>query len=293
MDSRGFQFKQFFVAHDLCAMKVGTDSILLGSWVASHFAAGAQAQKASRSNMLRNVSGALDIGSGSGLLTLMLAQALANSDYSKDKICLVAVEPEISAFNQSNENFQASPWSQCIQCIHTSIQRFFPLADTAGAAQVRALPGKYDVIVSNPPYFPAINRSSHKIAKQAADMAGNEGIGNTPFSGERKLARHQDSLNLQALVEEVVRLLSPLGAFFCILPVEQAQELKLIAQQAQLKVNSELFVSPTNRKAVKRVAMKLSFESEDYQSEKMVIRGDSGNYSARFKDLCRAYYLNF
>lgn len=78
MDSTGFQFKQFFVAHDRCVMKVGTDSILLGSWITPHLSTSENAEKNASATILANVSGALDIGSGSGLLTLMLAQALAN-----------------------------------------------------------------------------------------------------------------------------------------------------------------------------------------------------------------------
>jgi|GEM_PF-13445 len=297
MDSRGFQFKQFFVAHDRCAMKVGTDSILLGSWVSSHLLpeSGNRATKV------------LDIGSGSGLLTLMLAQALMSdthpiqSTQNAKATCLVAVEPEESAYAQSCQNFNASPWGENIYAVNSTIQRFLPEAVLAG----QPLPLKYDVLVSNPPYFPTIKRNNPEPLvsptnpespnRESFDNDGsdNTGGGGTSFSRQRQLARHQSTLDLTALIQYVVRFLSPTGQFFCILPTDQAAKLKLIAQHEKLNINAELFIAPNPQKAIKRVAMKLGFESTHYQAEKIIIRDNSGEYSARFKTLCRAYYLNF
>jgi len=294
MDSRGFQFKQFFVAHDQCAMKVGTDSILLGSWVSSHLLT----ESGNRATKV------LDIGSGSGLLTLMLAQALmSNTQLSQNAQapCLVAVEPEENAFAQSCQNFNASPWRDNIYAVNSTIQRFLPEATTAR----QPLPLKYDVLVSNPPYFPTIKRNNPEPLVSLTnpkspnrDRLDNDGIdnaggGGTSFSWQRQLARHQSTLDLTSLIQYVVRFLSPTGQFFCILPTDQAAKLKLIAQHEKLNVNAELFIAPNPQKAIKRVAMKLGFESTHYQSEKIIIRDNPGEYSARFKALCRACYLNF
>ncbi|MGY3903044.1 tRNA1(Val) (adenine(37)-N6)-methyltransferase [Aeromonas lusitana] len=116
--SSGFTFKQFHIAHDRCAMKVGTDGILLGAWAP---VAGA-----------RRV---LDIGAGSGLIALMLAQRSTND-------CQIdAVELDKDAAAQARENIAASPWAHRVNLMESAIQEH------------RAAP--YDLIVSNPPYFVA------------------------------------------------------------------------------------------------------------------------------------------
>lgn len=112
----GFTFKQFHVEHDRCAMKVGTDGILLGAW-----APVGQARRV------------LDIGTGSGLIALMLAQRTA------DECHIDAVELDINAASQARENAAASPWAARVTVIESAIQAY------------QAAP--YDLIVSNPPYF--------------------------------------------------------------------------------------------------------------------------------------------
>ncbi|MFQ2068172.1 tRNA1(Val) (adenine(37)-N6)-methyltransferase [Aeromonas veronii] len=116
--SRGFTFKQFHINHDRCAMKVGTDGILLGAW--------APVEQARR---------VLDIGTGSGLIALMLAQR------SRSDCRLDAVELDINAASQARENAAASPWADRVTVIESAIQDY------------QAAP--YDLVVSNPPYFVA------------------------------------------------------------------------------------------------------------------------------------------
>lgn len=115
----GFTFKQFFVAHDRCAMKVGTDGILLGAWAP-----------------IAQVKHVLDIGTGSGLLALMLAQRTG------ELVALDAVELDEDAADQARENAAASPWSTRIQVHQADIQQWQP-------PQTR----RYELIVSNPPFF--------------------------------------------------------------------------------------------------------------------------------------------
>ncbi|MBL0626688.1 tRNA1(Val) (adenine(37)-N6)-methyltransferase [Aeromonas jandaei] len=116
--SRGFTFKQFHINHDRCAMKVGTDGILLGAW--------APVEQARR---------VLDIGSGSGLIALMLAQR-SRSDCHID-----GVELDSDAVIQARENVAASPWADRVTITESAVQGY------------QADP--YDLIVSNPPYFVA------------------------------------------------------------------------------------------------------------------------------------------
>ncbi|MFR9721022.1 tRNA1(Val) (adenine(37)-N6)-methyltransferase [Aeromonas diversa] len=116
MASPGFTFKQFHVAHDRCAMKVGTDGVLLGAWAP-----------------VAGVRRILDIGSGTGLVALMLAQR-------SDPECRIdAVEIDPAAAAQARDNIAASPWPEKIRLHEGAIQAF------AG--------GPFDLIVSNPPYF--------------------------------------------------------------------------------------------------------------------------------------------
>ena len=122
----GFQFKQFSVRHDRCAMKVGTDSILLGAWA-----------------NIDQVRSVLDMGCGSGLLALMIAQRLtqrlteSDSDYQ-----ITAIEIELNAAQQAKENAQQSPWAQRIRVVNRDLITF------AANGQLR-----FDLIIANPPYF--------------------------------------------------------------------------------------------------------------------------------------------
>jgi len=115
MSNSYFQFKQFTIHHDQCAMKVGTDGVLLGAWTEC-----------------RNATSILDIGTGSGLIALMLAQ---RSDAKTD-----AIDIDENACKQAERNFNLSPFSSRLKVFHTSIQKY------QGNSS-------YDLIVSNPPFF--------------------------------------------------------------------------------------------------------------------------------------------
>lgn len=118
-----FRFKQFSVNDHLCGQKVGTDSILLGSWA-----------------IAPNVSGVLDIGTGCGLLALMLAQRFSNA-------AITAIEIDTPAFEQAKQNFEASPWANRLTAAHVDAHTF-----TSAKS--------FDLIVCNPPYFEASIRPS-------------------------------------------------------------------------------------------------------------------------------------
>ena len=123
--NNGFKFKQFTIAQDNCAMKVGTDGVLLGAWV--------NLQKATK---------VLDIGSGTGLLALMCAQRLQGK---VQQFQIVAVEKDENAFLQAQENIKQSPWGQRIKIYQQDIRDFV----------THQKEDKFDCILTNPPYFPA------------------------------------------------------------------------------------------------------------------------------------------
>ncbi len=120
MSSQSFRFKQFEVYHNLCAMKVGTDGVLLGAWVAQHYADS-------------EVKHILDIGTGSGLIALMLAQEFSRAE-------ITGIDIDSSAIEQASYNFRQSPWSDRIKAKQQDCRSYVPLQ-------------KFDIVVSNPPYF--------------------------------------------------------------------------------------------------------------------------------------------
>jgi tRNA1Val (adenine37-N6)-methyltransferase len=161
MPNNYFRFKQFIVFHDRCSMKVNTDGVLLGAW--------ADVASAGR---------ALDVGTGSGIIALMIAQ--------RSQAWVDAVEIDQAAFLQAAENTDRSPWKDRIRIYHDSFQHFAPDSNTG-----------YDHIVSNPPYF----RHSLK-----------------PSDSLRSKARHDVSLTHEDLLKHVVQCLAPAGRLSVILP---------------------------------------------------------------------------
>ena len=160
-----FQFKKFTIRHDKCAMKVGTDAVLLGAWADI--------------TACKNI---LDIGTGTGIIALMLAQrCFANID---------AIDIDTDAYSQAKENVAASPFAERINVIHASCSEY-----TGSCARE-----KYDLIVSNPPYF--IN------SLKCPD-------------NKRSVARHTDSLSLFELIDDSCSLLSLSGRIALVLPYEQ------------------------------------------------------------------------
>ncbi|NNE76112.1 MAG: methyltransferase, partial [Pricia sp.] len=114
-----FSFKEFIIDQYGCAMKIGTDSVLLGAWTSSS----------------QNASAILDIGAGTGLLALMMAQR-SNAQ------TIDAIEPDEAAYEQCVENFEASAWADRLFCYHADLEEF-----------VEEFEEKYDLIICNPPFY--------------------------------------------------------------------------------------------------------------------------------------------
>lgn len=161
----GFTFKQFFVAHDRCAMKVGTDGILLGAWAP-----------------VAGVKRCLDIGAGSGLLALMLAQR------TDDSVMIDAVELESEAAAQAQENINQSPWAERINVHTADIQQWITQQTV-----------RFDLIISNPPYY-----------QQGVECS-------TP---QREQARYTTTLDHPSLLTCAAECITEEG-FFCVVLPEQ------------------------------------------------------------------------
>jgi tRNA1Val (adenine37-N6)-methyltransferase len=199
MSNPYFRFKQFTVRHDRCAMKVGTDGALLGAW--------ASVERTAR---------ALDVGAGTGLVALMLAQRGAAA------VDAVEIDPEACA--QAAENIGGSPFSERIRVF------CMPFADYAPAR-------KYDLIVSNPPFF------AHSL--KCPD-------------GRRRLARHDDRLPLPALVARAAGLLADDGRLALILPAQLAEDTERILAAHRLHILRRTNVVPVEGASPKRFLIEAS-----------------------------------
>ena len=228
----GFAFKQFKVAHEQCAMKVSTDGILLGAWA--------------------NLSGAkslLDIGTGTGLLALMCKQR-------SNELDITAIEIDESAYTQALQNVANSPWST-ISIEHRTIQSF--------SSDV-----KFDVVISNPPYF---NHS----------LKGNNAARNT--------ARHTDGLSFEELINAFKRLSHNKSRFSLILPSVEGALFIELASQNGLYLNAHCQVKATPNKDVSRSLMTFSYIDGDINTSTLCIREIDNSYSVDYTALCKAFYL--
>lgn len=232
----GFTFKQFFVAHDRCAMKVGTDGILLGAWAP-----------------IAQVTTILDIGSGSGLLALMLAQRTA------DKVMIDAVELDKEAAGQARENCDASPWARRIAIYQADIVEWS-----------RQATQRYSLIVSNPPYF-----------DQGVDCA----------SPERNQARYTTTLDHQQLLRCAAQLISEEGFLSVVLPTEVGDRFIHQAKAMGWHLRFRTDIAETEMRPPHRVLLTLSPMAGELFSERLVIRGPDNRYSEAFSSLTRDFYL--
>ncbi|MFI3318330.1 MAG: methyltransferase [Rikenellaceae bacterium] len=231
-----FRFKQFTVHQNRTTMKVGTDGVLLGAWV----------------EVKGNESHILDIGAGTGVIALMMAQ--------RSKAKVDGVEIEHSSAEQAAENVKLSPWAERVTIYHTPIQEFSPQQ-------------KYDLILSNPPYFVDSLLSP---------------------SSARSTARHTTDLSFNELAESVVRLLSIDGRFALILPTTEGQLFDVAANRVGLKLLRRVMVSTSRGSAPKRVMSEYSpaFAGECV-IEQLTIGSHDQQYTDEYRELTREFYLKF
>ncbi|QUM75245.1 methyltransferase [Moritella sp. 24] len=240
----GFSFKQFHVSHADCAMKVGTDGILLGGWT--------------KVNMPSSVPlKALDIGTGSGLISLMLAQRCEGN------IQAVAIDIDESACQQAKRNVDNSPWPSLITVKHVALQAF--------TQEYKVEAAKFDLIVSNPPYF--------VHGQYFADDA-------------RKTARHTGSLTHQELVSCALELLAPNGRIALVLPYDSGCELVTYCQQLGNLQISCLNIKTTPTKPYKRMLMSISRGNSTLEEQSLTVHNPDGSYSNDYQLITKDFYLN-
>lgn len=243
MASPFFRFKQFTVWHDRCAMKVGTDGVLLGAWCPLSLS-----PKESSPYRL------LDIGTGSGLIALILAQRLIHHS----ELTIDAIDIDQSAVEQAMYNFQQSPWSSTLHAHHSTLQNWQG--------------DEYDLIVSNPPYF--------------QDSLKNP-------DAQRAAARHTDTLSYAELIAHAARLLSSSGTLALVLPIEAETEIMELAQHHKLYPTHITHVHSKPGKPAKRILIALSPTSNNQSPivTTFYIESEDSPRSEEYQTLTQDFYL--
>lgn len=248
-----FRFKQFVIEQNHCAMKVSTDGILFGSWC--------------------NPTGAqrvLDIGTGTGLLSLMLAQKADNDTQ------ITAIEIDDAAANQAQHNVKNSPWPEKIQVLHSSFQAFCK-------EQIQEPDGQlFDLIISNPPWFEYSPMAAHNQRHQNRDYS-------------RTLARQQVGLTLSVLLQHAQQLLTEKGQLYLLLPASAETELLCLIENTEFTLLEccDVFASPAHQAHCQMWRFVKASPPVTSPNTKVVIRDPQHSYTQEFKKLCRDYYLNF
>jgi tRNA1Val (adenine37-N6)-methyltransferase len=250
--SEGFQFKQFYLRHDRCAMKVGTDGVLLGAWTPVPIADGTQVVRI------------LDVGTGCGLIARMLMQRCPEAEVEGIDIDEAAVEQAcengVKAYCSSLQEWQiVNPKSQIANRKSSIVNRKSSNRKS------------YDLVVSNPPYF----RNSLK----------------NPDAG-RQLARHTDSLSYEELFLHSRRLLAPNGQLALILPAEAEADVILLAAQHSLYCTRMTRVYGRAGKAAKRILLLFGPEKINVpETDTLVLESTDGGRSPQYSALAQEFYL--
>ena len=232
-----FQFKQFSLEQDRTAMKIGTDGVLLGAWTPVE----------------KNIFSILDIGTGTGIIALMLAQRSSASQID-------ALEIDENAFEQATDNFENSPWNDRLFCFHAALDEF-----------VQEPEDEYDLIVSNPPFYSEDYKSSND---------------------QRDLARFQDAMPFEDLVEAAALLLSENGIFSVIIPFKEEENFLALAKEHKLFPLKITRVKGTPTTETKRSLLAFSRnENRTLRVDELIIETARHIYTPEYTALTKDFYL--
>ncbi|RXJ52137.1 tRNA1(Val) (adenine(37)-N6)-methyltransferase [Gelidibacter gilvus] len=238
-----FEFKHFTINQDRCAMKIGTDSVLLGAWT----------------SIDSNPYSILDIGAGTGVLALILAQR-------SDAQLIDAIEIDDAAYEQCVENFESSPWGDRLFCYHASLEEFVEeLSDDEVETDE-----KYDLIISNPPFYLNTYKSDNE---------------------QRDLARFMDAMPFRQLIEGVSKLLSPQGTFSVVIPFSEEKEFIVLASKEHLFPNRILRVKGSPPSEIKRSLLQFSFQETIVNPKELIIETSRHQYTDDYIALTKDFYL--
>lgn len=215
-------------------MKVGTDAVLLPCLTD-----------------FSNTGHILEIGCGSGVISLIAAQ--------KSRADIMAIDIHEKSVQQAKENFKLSPWHKRLTTKHISLQSFTNIAKK-----------KYDLIISNPPFFMDSMKS--------------------PIEN-RNMARHNDTLSQTDLLESAYQLLKPTGTLSLILPIAEGEIFIQKAFQEGFFLNSRVNIYPKHSKPVNRIIIELGLFKKEAKLSELVIRKENNEYTQAYKELTKDFYL--
>ncbi len=236
MSDQPFKFKEFTIHQDRCAMKIGTDSVILGAWT----------------SLEHQPESILDIGAGTGVLSLMLAQR-------SNAHLIDALEIDNNAYEQCTENFENSIWNDRLFCYHADLQEFTEEIDDT-----------YDLIVCNPPFYSEDYKTK---------------------SASRDIARFNDAMPFDHLIYCVSHLLTANGRFNVVIPYKEEEAFVKMAAQVQLHPHKILHIKGHPEAEIKRSFMEFSRTKEDLYCATMVIETSRHEYTEAYVNLTKDFYL--
>ena len=232
-----FSFKKFSIEQDRCAMKVGTDGVLLGAWTP----------------LENNPFSILDIGTGTGIIALMLAQRSHAEQID-------ALEIDEDTYEQATDNFENSPWNDRLFCFHAALEEFMEEPED-----------EYDIIVSNPPFFSEDYKSDNS---------------------QRNLARFQDAMPFEDLIEAAALLLSENGIFAVIIPFKEEEKFLALAHEYELYPLKITRVKGTPTSEIKRSLLAFSRnENSEFPIDELIIETARHQYTPEYIELTKDFYL--
>ncbi|CAN1549463.1 COG4123 Predicted O-methyltransferase [Flavobacteriaceae bacterium] len=232
-----FSFKQFSVEQDQTAMKIGTDGVLLGAWTPIE----------------NNPFSILDIGTGTGIIALMLSQR-SNAQQ------IDALEIDDDAYEQAVDNFENSPWSDRLFCFHAGLDEF-----------VEEPEDEYDLIVSNPPFYTEDYKTENE---------------------QRDLARFADAMPFEDLIEAAALLLSENGIFSVIIPFKEEEKFIALANEYELYPIKITRVKGTPTSEIKRSLIAfVRDENAIILTDVLTIETARHIYTPEYTELTKDFYL--
>lgn len=231
-----FQFKQFKIEQDRCAMKVGTDGVLLGAWTP----------------LINNPYNILDIGTGTGVIALMLAQRSQAEQID-------AIEIDDDAYEQATENFENSSWNDRLYCYHAGLDEF-----------VEEVEEEFDLIVSNPPFYTEDYKSG---------------------DNQRDNARFEDSLPFEELVEAADYFLSDQGIFSLIVPFKEEEKITTLCKERALYPLKITRVKGTPTSEIKRSLLAFTRIQQTPLIDELIIEIARHQYTDEYIELTKEFYL--
>lgn len=237
MDCRPFFFKKFGMFHHRSTMRVGTDAVLFAQWVD-----------------VKSSDNALDVGTGSGIIPLILSQKGVGK--------IDAVELDSDSYEEAKQNFSISAWREKLNVFNTDVRCF---ADDSCK--------KYDLIVSNPPYY-------------ASDVK--------PIKEKKVMARHVSTLSFRDLLLSAKKMMKDDARLAVVLPFYESRLFIKEAENLGFYLQKEFLISPIEGKEPNRVNMQFVFDNvEDVATELFVIRNNDYSYTDQYKNFLKDYYLDF